>query len=151
MTESNSSRAFRAADGSPLAWKKPVFLLLLTAIVSVIYLSLDTRFVYLLVYGWFGVIYGIFLQYGRFCMASAVRDLFAVGVPRMAVGVLIAVIIYAVISAFVQEAGVNTFNPHPLGWHILIGGTLFGLGMVVAGGCASSTLYKTCEGNLGSI
>src|SRR5690554_7549671 len=88
MTESNSSRAFRAADGSPLAWKKPVFLLLLTAIVSAIYLSLDTRFVYLLVYGWFGVIYGIFLQYGRFCMASAVRDLFAVGVPRMAVGVL---------------------------------------------------------------
>ena len=33
----------------------------------------------------------------------------------------------------------------------MVGGTLFGLGMVVAGGCASSTLYKTGEGNLGSI
>lgn len=151
MTESNSSRVLRAADGSPLAWKKPAFLLLLTAIVSAVYLYLDSRFVYLLVYGWFGIVYGVFLQYGRFCMASAIRDLFAVGVPRMAVGVLIAVIIYAVISAFIQDAGVNTFNPHPLGWHILAGGTLFGLGMVIAGGCASSTLYKTGEGNLGSI
>jgi len=151
VVASDSSRAFRAADGSPLAWTKPIVLLLLAVAVSAVYLYLDSRFIYLLVYGWFGIIYGIFLQYGRFCMASAVRDLFAVGVPRMAVGVLIAVVLYAVISAFVQESGVNTFRPHPLGWHVLAGGTLFGLGMVLAGGCASSTLYKTGEGNLGSI
>ncbi|MBE8716818.1 YeeE/YedE family protein [Cellvibrio polysaccharolyticus] len=123
----------------------------LVVITSLIYLSIDQRFVYLLVYTWFGVIYGVFLQYGRFCMASAVRDLFAVGVPRMAVGVLIAVILYAIISALIQQAGFNTFHAHPLGWHIIIGGLLFGLGMVFAGGCASSSLYKTGEGNLGSV
>lgn len=123
----------------------------LVVITSLIYLSIDQRFVYLLVYTWFGVIYGVFLQYGRFCMASAVRDLFAVGVPRMAVGVLIAVILYAIISALIQQAGFNTFHAHPLGWHIVIGGLLFGLGMVFAGGCASSSLYKTGEGNLGSV
>jgi len=123
----------------------------LVVITSLIYLSIDQRFVYLLVYTWFGVIYGVFLQYGRFCMASAVRDLFAVGVPRMAVGVLIAVILYSIISAAIQEAGFNTFHAHPLGWHIVIGGLLFGLGMVFAGGCASSSLYKTGEGNLGSV
>lgn len=123
----------------------------LVVITSLIYLAIDQRFVYLLVYTWFGVIYGIFLQYGRFCMASAVRDLFAVGVPRMAVGVLIAVILYAIISALIQHAGFNTFHAHPLGWHIVIGGLLFGLGMVFAGGCASSSLYKTGEGNLGSV
>ncbi len=123
----------------------------LVLIVSAIYLALDQRFIYLLVYTWFGVIYGVFLQYGRFCMASAVRDLFAVGVPRMAVGVLIAVMLYAIISAFVQQAGFNTFHAHPLGWHLIIGGLLFGLGMVFAGGCASSSLYKTGEGNLGSV
>lgn len=123
----------------------------LVVITSLIYLAIDQRFVYLLVYTWFGVIYGVFLQYGRFCMASAVRDLFAVGVPRMAVGVLIAVILYAIISALIQQAGFNTFHAHPLGWHIVIGGLLFGLGMVFAGGCASSSLYKTGEGNLGSV
>jgi uncharacterized membrane protein YedE/YeeE len=123
----------------------------LILIVSAIYLSVDQRFIYLLVYAWFGVIYGVFLQYGRFCMASAVRDLFAVGVPRMAVGVLIAVMLYAIISAFIQQAGFNTFHAHPLGWHVVIGGLIFGLGMVFAGGCASSSLYKTGEGNLGSV
>src|SRR5690554_5166717 len=134
MTESNSSRVLRAADGSPLAWKQPAFLLLLTAIVSAVYVYLVSRFVYLLVYGGFGIVYGVFLQYGRFCMASAIRDLFAVGVPRMAVGVLIAIIFYAIISAFIQDAGFNSFHAHPLGWHVLIGGLIFGLGMVLSGG-----------------
>lgn len=120
-------------------------------IVSLWYLSVDTRFIYLLTYTWFGVVYGIFLQYGRFCMASAVRDLFAVGVPRMAVGVLIAVMLYAVISAFIQDAGFNNYHAHPLAIHVLIGGAIFGLGMVFAGGCASSSLYKTGEGNMAGV
>src|SRR5690606_7036571 len=88
---------------------------------------------------------------GRFCMASAVRDLFAVGVPRMAVGVMIAVVLYALISALIQAAGFNSFQAHPLGWHVLIGGAIFGVGMVFAGGCASSSLYKTGEGNLNGV
>lgn len=126
-------------------------ILLAVVLASLTYLWVDTRFVYLLTYAWFGVIYGLLLQYGRFCMASAVRDLFAVGVPRMAVGVLIAVMLYALISAFVQQAGFNSFHPHPMGWHVLIGGLIFGLGMVLSGGCASSSLYKSGEGNLGSV
>lgn len=126
-------------------------IVLLLLVTSVIYLWLDSRFIYLLTYAWFGVIYGLLLQYGRFCMASAVRDLFAVGVPRMAVGVMIAIILYAIISALVQQAGFNSFHPHPLGWHVLIGGAIFGLGMVFSGGCASSSLYKTGEGNLAGI
>ena len=94
----------------------------LVALGSMFALGLDQRFVYLLVYVWFGLIYGVLLQYGRFCMASAVRDLFAVGVPRMAVGVMIAVVLFSLTAAAVQVTGFNTFHPHPLGWHILIGG-----------------------------
>ncbi|SCZ58029.1 YeeE/YedE family protein [Thiohalomonas denitrificans] len=118
---------------------------------SIIALSIDSRFVYLLVYVWFGVAYGLLLQYGRFCMASAVRDLFAVGVPRMAVGMLIAVALYSLMAAGVQSAGFSTFAPHPLGWHIVIGGLIFGFGMVFTGGCASGSLYKAGEGNVGSM
>lgn len=126
-------------------------ILLMMMLGSAAYLAVDLRFVYLLSYAWFGLAYGLLLQYGRFCMASAVRDLFAVGVPRMAVGVLLAVILYAIVSAFVQAAGFGLVHPHPIGWHILVGGTVFGLGMVFAGGCASSTLYKSGEGNVGSM
>lgn len=114
-------------------------------------LAADSRYIYLLVYVWFGLIYGVLLQYGRFCMASAVRDLFAVGVPRMAVGVMIAVGLYSLTAAAVSVAGFSTFAPHPMGWHVLIGGAIFGFGIVFTGGCASSSLYKSGEGNVGSM
>ena len=114
-------------------------------------LSVDTRWVYLLVYAWFGLIYGMFLQYGRFCMASAVRDLFAVGVSRMAVGVMIAMCLYSLVSSAVTMTGYSTFHPHPLGWHIVIGGLIFGFGIIFTGGCASGSLYKAGEGNMGSV
>ncbi len=114
-------------------------------------LAQDLRWVYLLVYIWFGVGYGIFLQYGRFCMASAVRDLFAVGVPRMAVGMLIAVILFSLTAAVVKVLGVNTFHANPMGWHIIIGAAIFGFGIVFTGGCASGSLYKSGEGNLGAL
>jgi uncharacterized membrane protein YedE/YeeE len=114
-------------------------------------MSIDTRFIYLLVYLWFGTIYGMLLQYGRFCMAAAVRDLFAVGVPRMAVGMLIAVALYSVVAAFVTVSGFSTFHPHPLGWNIIIGGLIFGFGIVFTGGCASGSLYKAGEGNVASM
>ena len=123
----------------------------LVTIGSVWALSLDSRWIYLLVYVWFGVGYGVLLQYGRFCMASAVRDLFAVGVPRMAVGMLIAVVLFSLTAAFVKVIGVNTFHPHPIGWHVIIGGAIFGFGIVFTGGCASGSLYKSGEGNLGAM
>lgn len=126
-------------------------LVALVAVGSIWALSLDSRWLYLLVYLWFGVVYGLFLQYGRFCMASAVRDLFAVGVPRMAVGVMIAVGLYALTAAVAQVAGASTFYPHPLGWHVVVGGAIFGFGFIFTSGCASGSLYKTGEGNVGSM
>ncbi|MFA7386761.1 MAG: YeeE/YedE family protein [Thiohalobacteraceae bacterium] len=123
----------------------------LVSLGSIWTLAQDMRWIYLLVYIWFGVGYGIFLQYGRFCMASAVRDLFAVGVPRMAVGMLIAVILFSLTAAVVKVLGVNTFHPNPMGWHIVIGAAIFGFGIVFTGGCASGSLYKTGEGNLGAL
>lgn len=117
---------------------------------SVWALALDTRFLYLLVYVWFGLAYGILLQYGRFCMAAAVRDLFAVKVPRMAVGMMIAVGLYAIVASVVTLSGFSSFHPNALGWHILIGGIVFGFGFVFTGGCASGSLYKAGEGNLNS-
>lgn len=126
-------------------------ILAVVAVASVWALSLDTRWVYLLVYVWFGLAYGMFLQYGRFCMASAVRDLFAVGVPRMAVGIMIGVCLYSLIAAAVKLGGFHNVNPHPLGWHIIIGAFIFGFGIIFTGGCASGSLYKAGEGNMGSM
>ncbi len=121
------------------------------ALISLSSFAFDHRFIYYSAYLWFGFIYGMSLQYGRFCMASAIRDLFAVGVPRMAVGIMIAVVLFSLVSAFVTVAGKSTFHPSPIGIYSVIGGLIFGIGMVYTGGCASGSLYKTGEGSVAAL
>ena len=122
----------------------------LVAISAMYYVS-NVFYMYLIAYIWFGTAYGMMLQYGRFCFASASRDLFAAGVPRMAVGILIALIFFSVIQAGLAATDMSTFHPAPLGIHVLISGVIFGVGMVLAGGCASGSLYKIGEGNGTSV
>ena len=117
------------------------------AMVSIGTYAYNEYYIYLSVYLWFGFIYGMCLQYGRFCFSSAFRDLFAVGVPRMAVGVMVATVLFALVSAFVSATGLSTFHAAPTSVHAVVAGFIFGVGMVFAGGCASGSLYKTGEGN----
>lgn len=116
-------------------------------LVSVATYLWNEYYIYLSAYLWFGFIYGMCLQYGRFCFSSAFRDLFAVGVPRMAVGIMVAMLLFGFVSAFVTATGMSTFHAAPYGLHSVIAGLIFGVGMVFAGGCASGSLYKTGEGN----
>jgi uncharacterized protein len=117
------------------------------ALVSIATYAYNEYYIYLSAYLWFGLIYGMCLQYGRFCFASAFRDLFAVGVPRMVVGIMIATVLFSFVSAFVTATGMSTFHSAPTSIHAVIAGLIFGVGMVFAGGCASGSLYKSGEGN----
>ncbi len=123
----------------------------LMMLISLLYYKANVYYMYLVAYIWFGIAYGMMLQYGRFCFASASRDLFAAGVPRMAVGILIALIFFSIIQATLAATNMSTFHPAPFGIHTLISGMIFGVGMVLAGGCASGSLYKIGEGNGTSI
>jgi len=116
-------------------------------LVSFVYYKINVYYMYLVAYIWFGFAYGMMLQYGRFCFASASRDLFAAGVPRMAVGVMVALMFFSIVQAILSATHMSTFHPAPFGIHTLISGMIFGLGMVFAGGCASGSLYKIGEGN----
>jgi uncharacterized membrane protein YedE/YeeE len=120
-------------------------------LISMLYYKVNVYYMYLIVYIWFGFTYGMMLQYGRFCMASASRDLFAAGVPRMAVGIMIGLIFFSLVGVFLSATNMSTFHPGPIGSHEVIGGIVFGVGMVLAGGCASGSLYKIGEGNGTSI
>ncbi len=109
--------------------------------------ALNELYIYLVAYLWFGFIYGMCLQYGRFCFSSAFRDLFAVGTPRMIVGIMIAMVLFGLTASFATATGMGTFHGAPSGIHSVIAGLVFGIGMVFSGGCASGSLYKTGEGN----
>jgi hypothetical protein len=117
-------------------------------VLSIGTVAANELYIYLVAYLWFGFIYGMCLQYGRFCFSSAFRDLFAVGVPRMAVGIMIATVLFGLTAAVVTVGGMSAFHAAPFGVHSIIAGVVFGVGMVFAGGCASSSLYKTGEGNM---
>jgi len=120
-------------------------------LISFLYYQTNVYYMYLIVYIWFGYAYGMMLQYGRFCFASASRDLFAAGVPRMAVGIMIALIFFSIVEAILESTHLSTFHPAPFGIHMLLSGSIFGVGMVLSGGCASGSLYKVGEGNMTSL
>lgn len=121
------------------------------AILSILYYMSAPVYLYIVVYMWFGFLYGSLQQYGRFCFASAWRDLIMVKVPRMFVGIMIGLMTLSIISAWLFTQYPNFYHPSPIGPHELVGGFLFGLGMVFAGGCATGSLYKTGEGNMISL
>ncbi len=138
------------ADQGDNSKKNQIWAFLITGIlilVSLMYYKANVYYMYVVAYMWFGLAYGMMLQYGRFCFASASRDLFAAGVPRMAVGILVALIFFSVIEATLAATDMSTFHPAPFGVHTLIAGMVFGVGMVLSGGCASGSLYKIGEGN----
>ena len=98
-----------------------------------------------------GILFGFALQRGRFCMNSAFRDplLFKDFTLLKAVGLAIAVELvgFYILNIF----GLIELNPKSL--YILavpVGAYIFGIGMVVAGGCASGTAYRVGEGMIGS-
>jgi uncharacterized membrane protein YedE/YeeE len=143
-----------AAADAARARKQKLWALVVTgffALVSLATYSYNEYYMYLSAYLWFGFIYGMCLQYGRFCFASAFRDLFAVGVPRMVVGIMIASVFFAFVSSFVTATGFSTFHPSPAGLYATVAGTIFGIGMVLSGGCASGSLYKTGEGKMAAL
>jgi uncharacterized protein len=102
-----------------------------------------------------GAALGALLQRSRFCFASAFRDLFLLRDRRVALGVLAALAAGSIGYAVVLVARnpdpaylPRTAHIAPAGVHLLLGGAAFGVGMVLAGGCVSGSLYRLGEGSL---
>jgi hypothetical protein len=96
----------------------------------------------------FGLSFGFVLQRSRFCFVAAFRDPFITGNTSLSRAVVIALAAATPGMALVAWTGVTLADVHPAGWHTLTGGLLFGVGMVLAGGCASGNLMRVGEGHL---
>ncbi|WP_373898687.1 YeeE/YedE thiosulfate transporter family protein [Haloimpatiens sp. FM7315] len=104
-----------------------------------------------------GTLIGIVLRYSRFCFAAAFRDIFVSGSTRVMRGIILAMIVstvgFAVIqSGYTHYKGTN-YDLIPgavssVGVHVMIGAFIFGIGMVLAGGCASGVLMRIGEGHI---
>ncbi|NLI90900.1 MAG: YeeE/YedE family protein [Peptococcaceae bacterium] len=94
---------------------------------------------------------GFTLQKSRFCFTSAFRDPLLVGVTNLTQAVILLLVIsvpgFAIAAAIADMANYPlSLYVSPFGVHTVIGGILFGIGMVLAGGCSSGVLMRIGEG-----
>ena len=100
----------------------------------------------------FGILFGFVLQRSRFCFTASLRDPVLTGSTSLTKGVIIAFAVATAGFAAIQYSAVLKGAEKvpgfisPVGIHIAIGATMFGIGMVIAGGCASGTLMRMGEG-----
>ena len=106
-----------------------------------------------------GIAFGAICQRSRFCFVAGFRDLFLLRQGRMLRGIIAGLAVatagFAMVMATIVPnpgSGVLPSDAHilPLGIATVLGGLLFGFGMVIAGGCVSGTLYRMGEGYIGS-
>jgi hypothetical protein len=101
-----------------------------------------------------GLAAGHVMYRSDFCVAAACRDIFLFRDYFMARMLLLVVVVSALLFEAARLAGLLAYYPFPLlgppTLAALAGGIVFGLGMVLAGGCVVGTLYKMGAGHLAS-
>ncbi|EPE0586674.1 YeeE/YedE thiosulfate transporter family protein, partial [Shigella flexneri] len=98
-----------------------------------------------------GALLGFVMQRGRFCLTGGFRDMYIAKNNRMFYALLIAISAQSVGVFALILAGLLTYEAGAFPWlGTVIGGYLFGLGIVLAGGCATGTWYRAGEGLIGS-
>ncbi|AEF16927.1 MULTISPECIES: YeeE/YedE family protein [Thermoanaerobacterium] len=94
-----------------------------------------------------GILFGIVLQRGRICFNSAIRDVKMTKDNYLMKIALLAILVETIGFQFAAQMGWIKLSPIafvPLAQ--IVGGFLFGAGMVLAGGCASGITYRIGEG-----
>ncbi len=106
-----------------------------------------------------GAVFGYLLQRSRFCFLCNLADWFterkASGVLALLAALAVGMLGYTVIyGAWVPypDAGFLPPRAHiaPVGWHLVVGGLAFGLGMALSGSCLSAHFYRLGEGSVRS-
>jgi len=99
-----------------------------------------------------GFLFGFFLQKGDLCGASAFSEVILMRSWRKVWGIWVCIATGMVGFALLDLLGWVTLNPKPLFWaNCILGGAMFGAGIVLAGGCVSGSLFKAGAGNLNSM
>ena len=99
-----------------------------------------------------GFLFGFFLQKGDLCGSSAFSETIMMRDPRKMIGLWVLIVVAMIGFAALDLLGWVKLNPKPFFYlSYIVGGIIFGVGMVLAGGCISGCLYKGAAGNLNSI
>lgn len=104
-------------------------------------------------YWMIGIAFGFILQRSRFCFTASMRDPYLTGSTTVTKAVLIAFAITSIAFTAIKYGYFVNGLPIPGQSYVApvsiatgIGAFMFGIGMVIAGGCASGTLMRIGEG-----
>ena len=134
----------------PFKSQIPHALVLIALLIGLGFYLNDAKLVKYLI---FGVVFGMILQRSRFCFTAAFRDPVITGSTSLTRAVFLAIAVgtigFSALSLYSISTGgkpLATDSVAPLSILTVIGGVMFGIGMVTAGGCASGTLMRVGEG-----
>lgn len=98
---------------------------------------------------------GFILQRGRFCLNSAFRDIIFVEDLTLFRAYLLCVVVAIIGSNLLEDFGLlsttGLLRQNFVPMANILGGFLFGIGIVLAGGCASGIVYRLGEGQVSAL
>lgn len=99
-----------------------------------------------------GFLFGFFLQKGDLCGSSGCSEVLLFRSFEKLGGLWVCIVTSMTGFALLNLLGWVELSPKPLLWlSMIVGGTVFGTGMVLAGGCVTGSLFKAGTGNLNSM
>ena len=104
-----------------------------------------------------GAIFGVIVQYHRFCMVAATGNLFLINDNRQVLAFVAALLVAITGTQLLEYTDTvaiadSSYRNSLLDWFgASLGGLIFGVGGVFAGGCATRTLVRSAEGSLHAI
>ena len=98
-----------------------------------------------------GLGFGYVSQRGGFCLTRALANLYLMGDLTIVRAYVLALLVATIGTHLLLALGVVQIPIRPFHWLAnLLGGLLFGVGMILSGGCSGSTWYRVGEGAVGA-
>ena len=99
-----------------------------------------------------GFLFGFFLEKADLCGSSAFSDVLMFRDWKKMQGIWMVIVVGMVGFTLLSTVGWVRLNPKPLFWaSYIVGGIIFGVGMVLSGACVSGSLFKAGQGNINSM
>ncbi|MCP4666552.1 MAG: YeeE/YedE family protein [Deltaproteobacteria bacterium] len=98
-----------------------------------------------------GIAFGVIIQRTRFCFVRGFRDPFMTGEGDAARAISISIIISLLGFAALKWSGLRgeeVYVTQTFWFGSLVGGMVFGFGMLLAGGCGSGSVWRAGEGQV---
>ena len=137
-------------DASARPWRASLIVSIVASVAAVVIAAATGLWVITAVP--IGFLFGFFLERSDLCGASAFSEVVVMRDWRKFFGIWVVIVVSMVVFALGDVLGLIHLNPKPLFWaSALVGGVVFGVGIVLAGGCISGVLFKAGQGNLNSM